>query len=133
MRPHCIQRVVVVLVVTVMSGCGGGLLLRVHSVEGEPGGRSGRIQSNDQPRLTPVRSVRFFFYPYASDSVIHAVPEREFLTDDSGWAEYLEGASPFGSKMGALIAMKPGFFVDTLFFQYQPDDTLTVLFNMRRR
>lgn len=115
------------------SGCGSGVLLRVASVEGDPLLRSGRTVSAPTQGLTPVGSVKFFFYPFANDSLIHPIPEREFLSDSSGRAEYFESASPFGNKVGALVAMKSGFHLDTVFFHYQADDTVVVLVNMRRR
>jgi len=114
-------------------GCGGGLLLRIYTVESESKSHAIAKNSLDVSGLKPLSSVRFFFYPYVSDSVIHPVPEREFLTDNTGRAEYFEDASPFGSKMGALVAMKSGFLVDTIVFHYESEDTVAVLLGMCRR
>jgi hypothetical protein len=127
-----IVRALAVLVVLISPGCGSGLLLRVRSVEGNPGTSSVTTKSVSLSGLKPVEAVKLFFYPYVSDGVIHPVPERELLTDSAGYAEYFESTSPFSSKMGALVAMKSGFFVDTIFFRYQPEDTLSVLVSLHR-
>jgi hypothetical protein len=133
MRLASIVRTLAVLVVLIVPGCGSGLLLRVYSVEGDPSTPSVAGKSVDLSGLKPLGAVRLFFYPYVSDSTIHQVPERELLTNGAGCAEYFENASPFSSKMGALVAMKPGYFVDTIFFHYRPEDTLSVLVSMHRR
>ncbi len=115
----------------VLSGCGGTLLMHVYSVEGE--GRSAVLAPGEEmPAARPLASVKFFFYPYVSDSVIHPVPEREFVTDSLGRADFAEKATP-GDKMGALVGMKPGYFLDTLVFRYSADDTLDIVVRLRRR
>jgi hypothetical protein len=121
-----------VLLVVVASGCGGSVLLHVRTVEGEE--PSAVIpRGAEEPIAPPVGTVKFFFYPYVSDSVIHPVPEREFVTDTAGRADFLEMVSPSSDKMGALVAMKTGYYVDTLVFHYAADDTLNILVRMRRR
>jgi hypothetical protein len=114
-------------------GCGATLLLRVYTVsEGVPS----HVVTEDEPNLPglkPVGGVRFFFYPYVRDSVIHQVPEREFVTDSRGRAEYVEIVSPLGEKMGALVAMKGGYLVDTVLFSFDLNDTVTVIVRMRPR
>jgi hypothetical protein len=124
--------VAAVFLVVIASGCGGNVLLHVRSVEGEePSAVLPR--GAEEPIAPPVGMVKFFFYPYVSDSVIHPVPEREFITDAAGRADFIERVSPSGDKMGALVAMKTGYYVDTLVFRYVTDDTLNIVVRLRRR
>ena len=123
---------VVALLVAGSSGCGGSALFQVRTVEG--GGRSEVLPPRAaEPAGPPLGGVKLFFYPYVSDSVIHPVPEREFITDGQGRADITEKLSPTSDKMGALVSMKAGYYVDTLFFNYASEDTLNLLVRLHRR
>ena len=116
-----------------LAGCGSNLLLRVYTVTDGP---PSHVLPKSEPAPAPSPSlggVKIFFYPYVRDSVIHQVPEREFVTDYRGRAEYIETLSPLGDKMGALVAMKGGFQVDTLLFPFDLNDTVTVVIRLLPR
>src|SRR5512141_2433039 len=124
--PMASRLVAAAILVVVASGCGGSVLLHIRSVEGEE--PSAVLPHGVEETIAPpVGMVKFFFYPYVSDSVIHPVPEREFITDAAGRADFVERVSPSGDKMGALVAMKTGYYVDTLVFRYETDDTLNIV------
>lgn len=126
--------VALVTILTVwLPGCGSTLLLRVHTVEAETSSHGGIRIAPDSAGLSPVAGVRFFFYPYVRDSVIHPVPERNFVTDARGRAEYLETLSPIGDKMGALVALKAGYAIDTVIFPFGYNDTIDIVVRMRPR
>ncbi len=123
----------IVFVLAVASvGCGSSVLLRVYTVtEGPPTRISPGGTEPDIKGMVAVGGVKFFFYPFVRDSVIHQVPEREFITDRSGRAEYIESVSPLGDKMGALVAMKPGYMVDTVLFPFDIGDTVNIVVRMQ--
>ena len=121
------------LISVMLSGCESSLLLHIYAVEGSTANHTISSREPDRRGLTPLPGVKFFFYPNSSDSIITLVPEREFLTNAEGTVSYSEMVSPAANRIGALIAMKPGFGVDTVYFPFAPGDTVNILLRMRRR
>ena len=112
-------------------GCGNTILLHIYTVEDASGGHSISKTPPDLSHLTPLAGVRFFFYPNASDSVIHLVPERDLVTDMRGTITYSEMVSPASNRTGALIAMREGYAVDTVYFPFSQGDTINILVRLR--
>ncbi len=125
--------IVLVAIPACLAGCGASLLLRVYTVDARSVHPGPGNAAPDSAALVPVGGVRFFFYPYVRDSVIHPVPERDFATGPNGRGEYVETVSPLGDKMGALVAMKYGYLVDTVIFEFGLNDTVDLLIPMRPR
>lgn len=120
-------------VVLTLSGCASSILLRVYAVEGTVQSHTLSRIPPDLSGLEPLRGVKFFFYPNSSDSLISLVPEREFVTDAHGMVSHSEMVSPAGNRTGALIVMKSGYALDTVYFPFAAGDTINILLRMRHR
>ena len=114
-----------------LAGCDNTILLHVYTVENAAGGHSITKTPPDLSMTMPVPGVRFFFFPNASDSIITLVPERDFVTDMHGTVSYSEMVSPASHRTGALIAMKEGYVVDTVYFPFAQGDTINILLRLR--